>query len=127
MAFESLDFETKFIVPTRLLAETVWNQVSSDLINFYLHIRQALIKLHATVAELGKVWYDNPIETSKQWFAALQNYGTELYAQFNNEWKPQLQQSYETLASKTTDWLDQVKSTVEYAVEHPDQVTAETI
>ncbi len=127
MAFESLDFETKFIIPTKLLAETVWNQVSSDLTNLYLHIRQTLIELHSTVAELGKTWYDNPIEISKLWFAQLQDYGVELYTRFNNEWKPQLQQGYETLASTTGDWLDQIKNTVEYAVEHPEQVTAETI
>jgi len=127
MALESFDFENKLFAPTRALIEAISTQIQSDLVNYYLYVRQALINLHSIVASEGKRWYENPIDVSQQWFEQLVNFGTSLYTQFNQEWKPQIQSNFDLLSEKTATWLSQIQNTLEYIVENPEQVSTETI
>ncbi len=124
---ESLEIEGKLLIPTKILFETLVTHVQSYLAQSYLQLRYNLIELHNTVAMLARTWYKNPIGISRQWFEQGILYTKQLHATFRNQWFPQMEDYYAGITAKTENLTAQLVEQVNYAVENPDQITAEFI
>ncbi len=100
MAFEYLDLENKLYIPT----QTLITQFQNELMSLYLVIHQSLIDAHCTVALLSREWYNNPMDTTSQWFELSVNYGSELYAKVDNDLIPKAEVEYEEVLSAVNDF-----------------------
>jgi len=123
MAFEFLDLDNKLYTPTKMLS----SQFQSELSHLYLAVRQYLIDAHRSLALSGKEWYENPVETTKQWGDVSVAYGSEVYAKVTNELIPQAEAEYADFLLAANDLGARTKQSINYVVENPNQVTTETI
>ena len=123
VAFEFLDLENKLNIPTQEL----WVKLQSELINLYAIIQQFSIETHDTIAALGVEWYTEPVLTTRQWYHQAVASGTELYAKVTGEILPQAEAKVDELVVAANEFGTKTVDSMMFVIDHPEQVTAESI
>lgn len=123
MKLEDLDLQNKVYLPTQELMD----KVQQDLIGIYNDASRYAVDVHDTLALLSKRWYENPVETSKIWYQQSLDYGADVYAVFINDVVPKTGLAYQNMMAAADTYRIEMMDKLNYLVENPEQVTAETV
>ena len=123
MAFEHLDLENKWYIPTQQLLD----QLQIDLATLHDAAIQSLIRIHDNIAALSAELYDAPLSTLTRWYDQAVGVSVNLYASFLEVAIPQIEANYREILTTTTDWSNKTREHIAFMVDNPEQVTTEAI